>query len=171
MSFFHPQIFRYQIRDAAFYWLILPCLVLGGGRLLDLTLQLSAYRVSSLIMVLATILGSAGLLLSNQAIQDFKRYGGGTPNPRRPPKVLVQHGVYKWCRHPMFLGYDLCSLGVVLIFGSMGALMVSWPLFMLWQFLFLRKEEKYLARRFGQEFLEYCRHTHFLVPFICFWRK
>ncbi|MDA8165532.1 MAG: methyltransferase [Desulfobacteraceae bacterium] len=70
-------------------------------------------------------LAGAGLLLIRRAMRDLEALGQGTPNPARPPRRLVTAGSYRWCRHPMFLGYDLAALGVVVLCRSLGALAIS----------------------------------------------
>ena len=99
-------------------------------------------------------------------MKDLALYGDGTPNPLAPPKRLVTEGSYRLCRHPMFFGYNMASLGVALFLRSPGILFLSYPVFIFYEISFLRKEERKLERRFPQAFQTYRERTPFLVPFV-----
>ena len=73
-------------------------------------------------------------------------------------------GSYGLCRHPMFFGYDLAALGVVLLFRSWGMLLFAYPVFILMEYRFLRDEEKKLEKRFGEQFAAYRKRVPLLFP-------
>jgi len=69
--------------------------------------------------------------------------------------ALVQSGVFKVSRNPMYLGMTLVLLGGSIYLGSLSALLTV-PLFpLLIQWLFIRKEEELLTETFGQAYLDY----------------
>ena len=78
---------------------------------------------------------------------------------------LVKDGLYRYVRHPLYLGEILRNLGVVLIFSSVyGTLIVLLGSFFL---LFrIEIEEKMLIGVFGEEYEEYKRKTKRLIPYI-----
>jgi len=78
---------------------------------------------------------------------------------------LVKDGLYRYVRHPLYLGEILRNLGVVLIFSSVyGTLIVLLGSFFL---LFrIEIEEKMLIVVFGEEYEEYKRKTKRLIPYI-----
>ncbi|RJX18330.1 MAG: isoprenylcysteine carboxylmethyltransferase family protein [Desulfobulbus sp.] len=160
---FDPAIRTHQIRDALCYWLVIPAAVIASGKAIDILLGLPDFSSGPLRMVLTGALFPAGLILIFLSMKDLSD-GGGTPNPRRPPKKLVTARSYSLCRHPMFLGYDLCALAVVLWFRSPGMLLISFPVFLLLQIRFLRKEEKILRGKFRQHYTDYAARTPFLLP-------
>ncbi len=161
---FEKNIWKKQLTDALKYWLFLPAAVLVPGLFADRLLDLAPLPLPRPRRLAALLLVAAGCLLIAGAIRDLKRYGQGTPNPCRPPKKLVTAGVYRFCRHPMWLGYDLAAVGIVLALGSPVTLAVCLPLFFLWQIRFLKREEHILAMKFAPSFARYCRHTPLLVP-------
>lgn len=165
MSSASQHIFRAQLRDALVYWLYLPAAVIGGGLGADALLHLPPLPIprSPLLGAVAVLL-IAGVGLIQRATVDFKRIGEGTPNPQAPPKRLVAGGSYALCRHPMFFGYDLAALGTVLAFRSWGMLLIAYPLLLIGQIPFLKKEEARLLRRFGTEFVSYRNRVPFLLP-------
>lgn len=172
MFFLRKDIIGYQLRDAAIYWLAVPVAVMASGRAIDLLFALPTLSGHGAVSAGAAVLLAGGLALIRQAMNDLALHGRGTVNQRRPPKALVRSGVYSLCRHPMFLGYDLAGLGIILFCRSCGMLLVGYPALIIIQTLFLRREERYLARRFQQDFTAYQRHVPFLIPRIssC-WRK
>jgi len=156
---------RARLRDALVYWLYIPAAVIGGGRAVDLLLGLPRLPGGSRgwVAVAASLLAAGGWFI-HRSTADLRALGEGTPNPRFPPRQLVTGGVYAWCRHPMFFGYDLAALGVLLLFRSGGMLCLAYPVFLLLQLRFLRREEKILHRRFGRRFEAYRREVPMLIP-------
>ncbi|OQX15581.1 MAG: hypothetical protein BWK76_12920 [Desulfobulbaceae bacterium A2] len=160
----NSRVWPYRLRAACFYWLLLPALVLGGGLLLDRLLGLPRFSLSGLPLAGAVVLVLTGCAFIFQSTRDLERLGGGTPSPAQPARRLVTGGSYALCRHPMFLGYDLAALGIVLLLGSFGALLVGLPLMLLWELRFLRREEHILFLRFADEFARYRCRVPLLLP-------
>ncbi len=77
------------------------------------------------------------------------------PEPWKPTKALVTSGLYRITRNPMYVGMMLVYLGITL------AERTAWPLLPLpvvvlaFEFGVIRREERYLARRFGSEYEAY----------------
>lgn len=160
---FDPEIRTYQLRDAALYWLAIPTAVIASGKAVDFLFGLPVLSRPTFLTALTLILLLAGLVLVRLSMGDLAG-AGGTPNPRRPPKKIVTSRTYSLCRHPMFLGYDLCAFAVVLFFCSPGMLLVSFPVFILLQVRFLRREEQILMRKFKKAYADYADRTPFLLP-------
>jgi protein-S-isoprenylcysteine O-methyltransferase Ste14 len=164
MRIFHPEIFKQQLRDAVVYWLLIPAAVIFSGLTIDNLLGFSQPSASLARTSGALALITAGTWLIDKATKNLKQYGHGTPNPCRPTKVLVTTSAYHWCRHPMFLGYDLAALGVILLCRSWSILLLSFPLMLVWQIRFLRKEEYLLSRRFRKDYAIYSKQVPLLLP-------
>jgi protein-S-isoprenylcysteine O-methyltransferase Ste14 len=79
--------------------------------------------------------------------------------------VLVEDGIYRYIRHPLYL--SLLLLGWGIFFKQL-----SWPGFLLGMgasfFLWLTAlvEEKENIRYFGEAYLEYMKKTRMFIPFI-----
>lgn len=162
---FDPVILKYQLRDAAIYWLVIPATVILSGFGIDLFAGLSPIPQLLILRISAFILLGIGLLFIWASMRDLTK-AGGTSNPLRPPKKIVTTGSYSICRHPMFFGYDLCALSVIILFRSPGMLCISFPVFLIVQIWFLRKEEKILRFKFKQLYTDYMKTTPFIIPFI-----
>lgn len=76
---------------------------------------------------------------------------------------LVQTGPYAYVRHPMYSGWWVCMIGLVLLYPV-------WAVFLLLVFSVIsfanraRREETALAARFGQAWMDYTRRTKRLIP-------
>ncbi|MBN1588645.1 MAG: isoprenylcysteine carboxylmethyltransferase family protein [Pirellulales bacterium] len=80
---------------------------------------------------------------------------------------LVTTGVYAICRNPLYANIILTLLpGLALLCRSwlmLTASLVAYVLTRRW----IRREETYLEKRFGQPYLDYCRRTNAIFPMIC----
>ena len=78
-----------------------------------------------------------------------------TPNPNRPTTVLIFSGPYRFSRNPMYIGLTLLYAGLMIYlhlpWGLIFLPVVIW-LITIWVIL---PEEKYLAQKFGAEYLNY----------------
>lgn len=75
----------------------------------------------------------------------------------RPANSLQTNGMFNITRNPMYLGLAIIYLGLTCLVGNWWNLIVFPFLLLLVQEYIIKKEEKYLDRRFGNEYAEY-RH-------------
>jgi protein-S-isoprenylcysteine O-methyltransferase Ste14 len=97
-------------------------------------------------------------------VVDFARRGRGTLAASEAPTVLVEQGLYRWVRNPMYLSVLTILAGETLVFRSW--LIAVWaaamvPLFVL-QVRF--SEEPRLRRRFGAAYEAYCSRVGAWLP-------
>ena len=105
-----------------------------------------------------------GLLLFLSSLRRFATEGRGTLAPWDPPQHLVLRGPYRFVRNPMISG-------VIFILAGEAMLLASRP-HALWALTFLGLnliyipllEEPLLRRRFGEAYLEYCKHVPRILP-------
>jgi protein-S-isoprenylcysteine O-methyltransferase Ste14 len=74
-------------------------------------------------------------------------------------KALVTHGIYRWLRHPMYIGNQLMFIGGSVLLGSYVGLLLSIVVLIPTHIIRARFEEKVLADRFKSDFLEYKQST------------
>jgi len=78
---------------------------------------------------------------------------------------LVTDGIYKYIRHPLYLGEVLRNHGSALAFSSLyGFVLMSLATL----FLHFRMgiEEKMLLKEFGEEYRQYMKKTYRLIPYV-----
>jgi protein-S-isoprenylcysteine O-methyltransferase len=153
---------RARWRAALLYWLLIPAATIGSGLLIDQLLPL--WPAGWWTTGLGLLLMASGVAVVQKATMDLARYGAGTPAPQDPARRLVTDGSYAWCRHPMFFGYNLAAWGVGVMLASLGMLLVSLPVMLAWQWFFLRREERLLARRFPESWPLYRQRVPLLFP-------
>ena len=95
-------------------------------------------------------IGDIFFLISVTYMKDSWRAG----IPEKDKTKLVTDGIYKFSRNPAFVGFDFMYIGVLLMFFNIGTLLFSlFSIVML--HLQILQEEKYMAKTFGEEYLEY----------------
>jgi protein-S-isoprenylcysteine O-methyltransferase Ste14 len=79
---------------------------------------------------------------------------------------LIQHGIYKLIRHPSYTGLLLYYIGLGLVMHNYISILILLigPLYAV--AMRIRKEEVFLADHFGNDYLEYCKSSSRLIPFI-----
>lgn len=98
----------------------------------------------------------AGFVISALGFFSFKR-AGTTVNPMKPnsSSALVDTGIYKRTRNPMYLGFLLVLIAWA-IFLSNWLSFLCLPLFIFYMNRFqIEPEERALAALFGKEFADY----------------
>lgn len=99
-----------------------------------------------------------GALLSIVAERELQRAGAAVA-PLERSSVLVERGVYRLSRNPMYLGYVLIGTGLAIWIGSLSP-WLALPFFAaaLHKF-FIRPEERQLHEEHGADYEEYCRRV------------
>lgn len=84
----------------------------------------------------------------------MKKAGTNVP-PNRPTKLIISHGPFRFSRNPIYIGFTLAMAAFALLFDS------GWLAGLLVMFFFyidrhvIPREEAYLSRKFGQEYITY----------------
>jgi protein-S-isoprenylcysteine O-methyltransferase Ste14 len=97
-----------------------------------------------------------GMIVSMLGVIEFRR-AKTTVNPTKPTSSssLVEGGIYKWTRNPMYLGFLLVLSGWAVWLGNYVGFAVL-PAFVTYMNCFqIRPEERALESIFGEEFARY----------------
>lgn len=78
-----------------------------------------------------------------------------SPLPMLPTTAVVKSGPYRWTRNPMYLAMLLIYTGVALWFDVFWAIIFVPVVIFLVGRLVIRKEERYLEEKFGEEYRQY----------------
>jgi protein-S-isoprenylcysteine O-methyltransferase Ste14 len=85
----------------------------------------------------------------------MQRRAGTDPIPFNPTTRIVTHGLYRFTRNPMYIGFALWTFGIAILADSMWMLAAVPIGLVLTDLLVVRREEHYLERKFGEEYLAY----------------
>lgn len=99
-----------------------------------------------------------GALLNIAADRELQR-AGTTSRPFERPTSLVERGVFRISRNPMYLGSVCIAIGLSIWVGSLSSWVVL-PLFVLVLYwVFIRYEERLLEQEYGTRYQDYCRQV------------
>lgn len=96
-----------------------------------------------------------GIMVLLLCITDFARHGKGTLSPADPTRQLVEKGLYRYSRNPMYVGVVLILAGEAIFFHA--AVLASYTvfIFLLFHGFILWFEEPRLRRDFGDAYVAY----------------
>ncbi|HOL22228.1 MAG TPA: isoprenylcysteine carboxylmethyltransferase family protein [bacterium] len=77
---------------------------------------------------------------------------------------LTTAGPYQICRHPLYLGSFLLSLGLLIISQNFFVFLFFIIFFPLTYIPAMLKEEKFLTEKFGDEYINYKKSTSCFIP-------
>lgn len=75
--------------------------------------------------------------------------------PWEPTSTIIQSGVYRFSRNPIYLAFCVAAGGSGFMINSFWVLGSVLPLVLILQFTIIRREENYLESKFGQQYLDY----------------
>jgi protein-S-isoprenylcysteine O-methyltransferase Ste14 len=94
----------------------------------------------------------------------FVFHGRGTLAVFDPPAAFVPHGLNRFVRNPVYIGYVTGLLGLGLCFRSVSMLLFALVAFLLIHTFVVLVEEPGLRKRFGHEYEDYCRAVPRWIP-------
>jgi len=104
---------------------------------------------------LGVLLLAIGVAISAAGATALLRRGTNV-NPLRPALALATNGIYRWTRNPMYDGGAPMMIGLALLFGCDWLLLLMIPSYLVLHFGVIRREERYLERKFGAPYRHYC---------------
>lgn len=111
-------------------------------------------KITSVIAVLLIV---PGIILIFRAFRDLKS------QVFVPETLLVQHGVYKRVRNPIYAGIIFTAFGCV--FLTFSALVLAYAAALLvYYILIIKSEEKELTQRLGEDYVNYKKDVPSLIP-------
>jgi len=88
----------------------------------------------------------------------------GGRNKQIAADTLVREGFFAHSRNPLYLGNMLIIVGLILIANNRWWYFLALPSVILIYTAIIAAEEEFLAKRFGQDYEEYCRQVNRLLP-------
>jgi protein-S-isoprenylcysteine O-methyltransferase Ste14 len=134
-----------------------PLIFLGGLAVgIGLELLLGSSVPDGVQWIGGALLVVAGLVLLLLFEREFRRRGTAV-EPWKPSTAIVSGGVYRFTRNPGYLGMALVFAGIALLADALWALAPLPLVLVLIDRGVIAREERYLEREFGDEYLSYKR--------------
>ena len=136
-----------------------PPLVYGAAIVTGLLLEFG-WPLPFLPRLLAALLGSAlvavAVVVFSYSIRTFQT--AGTPVPgNKPTTVIVRTGPYRFSRNPIYLAFSIFQLGIASWVNSVWLIATLMVAIGLMVAVVIPREERYLERRFGADYVDYKR--------------
>ena len=94
------------------------------------------------------------LALIAWAIVTVTSAGSNVPT-NRPTTTIVESGLYRFTRNPIYLGWFLGLIGLAIAFDNLWLLMMLVPFALVIRYGVVAREEAYLERKFGDVYRGY----------------
>jgi protein-S-isoprenylcysteine O-methyltransferase Ste14 len=148
------------------YWvlLVLAYFLLLDGRRLPYPLSLRVVPDAAPIAWAAALLCVGGLAFALWARGALGRNWSGVVTLKEGHE-LVEHGPYRFVRHPIYTGMLAMFFSTALIVGHLGGLIGTILMFASF-WIKLRDEEKVMLQQFPRQYAAYQRRAKRIVPFV-----
>ncbi len=146
-------------QQAANLGLVRPPIVYAAAIFLGLLIQFGWPR-SFLPHILAAPVGSflvvVAVVVFSYSIRNFR--AAGTPVPgNKPTTVIVRTGPYRFSRNPIYLAFTMFQAGIASWVNSVWLIATLIVVVALMAFVVIPREERYLQKKFGADYLDYKR--------------
>ncbi len=136
-----------------------PPLIYVAGLLLGLALDYIfpiAVLPDTAQYVAGFILIGTGILIAASVLRRFKRAGTNI-DVRKPTTAIVTEGPFRHSRNPAYVALSLLYAGLGVAADSPWVLGLLIPILIVMRYGVIQREERYLERKFGEDYLSYKR--------------
>ena len=88
-------------------------------------------------------------------LRRFRRAGTPFFNLRKPASALITEGPYRFSRNPSYVSLTLLYLGIGTLLNNGWILLLVVPVLLVMDLWVVRKEERHLETKFGEDYLRY----------------
>ena len=139
--------------------LLIAILIVSFGNL-----NFPLYTIQSPLNIIGIMMFIIGLIISISAQVTITRNYSWTLEIREG-HTLVENGLYKYMRHPLYLGTFIRVIAIPIYASSLPGFLLGLLAIPVLNYR-IRLEEKMLIEEFGEEYNRYKEHTLKLFPFI-----
>jgi len=105
-------------------------------------------------LIVGAVLIASGATIAGLAIRSFLRAGTNV-DPWKPAVSLVTAGIFAYTRNPMYLALILILAGLAIALASDWMVVLLVPAALILHFGVVKREERYLAAKFGESYRDY----------------
>jgi len=115
--------------------------------------------------IIGSVIEAIGLVVRIRAINTLKQQFTYTVTEIQNHE-LIERGLYKYIRHPGYLGQLIIFLGISLTISNwLSVIGMIVPVFLGYLYR-IKVEEKFMIKQMGEKFIEYQKRTNRLIPMI-----
>jgi steroid 5-alpha reductase family enzyme len=104
--------------------------------------------------------------LQYRLVGNFRlNHGGGGPGFSSPPERLVDDGIYRYVRNPMYLGHLIFMVGLIVTFNSWLAVLILIGN-AVWFHQRVLEDERHLEAQFGTDYTAYKSEVKRWIPWL-----
>jgi protein-S-isoprenylcysteine O-methyltransferase Ste14 len=103
---------------------------------------------------LGSLLVACGFVVGLLGVREMHRAGTNV-DPYEPATAVVTGGPYRFTRNPMYVGFTLMYAGISALFNALPPVLLLPVVQQLMRRGVIEREERYLERKFGDEYLQY----------------
>lgn len=127
--------------------------VLILGFLLNWAFPLAFYPGRS-TQIAGVIIVVPGVLIGSSGIIEMRR-ANTSPDPREPTTALVEKGVFRYTRNPLYLSMFVFFVAIAVFLDILWLILLFPLLFFIVERRTVKPEELYLEQKFGETYLQY----------------
>ncbi len=97
---------------------------------------------------------AVSLLIAVPAFLQFRKAKTNV-DPYKPVTAIISKGPFRWTRNPLYLALAILQLGIAAAVDGIWIALMIVPAAIVIQYGVIVREERYLERKFGDEYLSY----------------
>lgn len=127
------------------------CMLVGYGVEWMLPIPLTTFPALTYLGVAVICIGTFIIAITALSFYKAKTH----IEPWKPTSRIITSGIFSFSRNPIYLAFAIITLGIGIFLNSLWLILSCLPAMGLVFLVAVRKEEHYLAEKFGEEYLQY----------------
>jgi protein-S-isoprenylcysteine O-methyltransferase Ste14 len=106
------------------------------------------------VFYVGVVFAAVGLAIALSAVIGLRK-ARTSVEPWKPTSSILQSGIYGYSRNPIYAAFSIVTIGIGCILNSLWIILSLLPGSLVVYLIAIKKEEQYLAAKFGDEYLAY----------------
>lgn len=117
-----------------------------------------------ILLITSAVISFAGQVIRAIAIGTSNKHTSGRNTKEQVAEALNTTGIYSTVRHPLYLGNYFMWIGIVIYVGNIYFFLVVSLLFWLYYERIMFAEERFLERKFGEDYVNWSLKVPAFIP-------